>query len=628
MKNALLFICFLFQICPVFAQKDTTKLLPSAEVTAQRFSRFSVGQVQIQSDSQTFSFYKNLHLSDYLQSETPLSIKTYGTGLATVSVRGMAANHTAVLWNGINLQNPLNGLSDLAIVELGAVNRVDVKLGGCSALCGSGGIGGVVYLDNEKPQNEGVHGNLGYNLGSFGLSNSHAELDFNKKNIGGSVRVSHQKATNDFIFKNTAEIGQPLQHATHAAYDNLNLTANLFGQLSENDFVKFSFWQSYNYRELTPTMTSRNDNAIYRDSANRLAGEWTHFFKKSSLKLRGAYLLDKNFYESDIVKNSQNGIRSLVGEAEWNFNIASKHNLRAGFNTTSDQSDNNNYREIHERTRLAFFLSDAFTSDFITLTANLRQEWLEKWQPTTFSVGFEKNLFSKTKNAKLLLRGALSRNYSIPTFNDLYWPYLGNPNLETEQGWSKELGVSFKTKKDNQQFQADFTLFGIDIKNRIVWQPQTDGQWRPTNLSQVLSQGFETFVRFQDSKQGFNYRLSANYQFAHATDGNGGVQLFVPTHKGSLSAWLRYKKGYAAWQQTASSKRYGTTDKTTWTNPFTVADVTAGFTPSVFKAKKHNFELKTDIRLRISNVFNADYQVVQFYPNPRRQFLLEILLSF
>ena len=216
----------------------------------------------------------------------------------------------------------------------------------------------------------------------------------------------------------------------------------------------------------------------------------------------------------------------------------------------------------------------------------------------------------------------------MPTFNDLYWPNLGNPDLATEQGWSKEIGLSFKTKKDNQQLQADLTLFDIDITNRIVWQPQSDGQWRPTNLFQVQSRGIETFIRLQGSKQAFQYRISTNYQFAHATDGKGGVQLFVPAHKGGLSTWLHYKKAYIAWQQTASGKRYSTTDKTAWTKPFTLSDVTLGYTPSVYSSKKHAFALKTDIRLRVSNVFNTDYEVIRFYPNPRRQYRLEASMNF
>ena len=245
------------------AQTDTTQQLPAAEVTSQRLNAFSIGQTRLQSDSLSLSFYKNRHLSDYLQAETPLSIRTYGTGLASVAVRGMAANHTAVLWNGINLQNPLNGLNDMALLDVGSTQKVDVKLGGNSALFGSGAIGGVVYLDNEKPKTDGFQAQLGYGLGSYGFRNEQAEVSYNTKKIGGSVRIAHQAATNDFLFRNMAEIGRPLQNATHADYDLLNITANVFATITPKDFLKVNYWQSSNDRNITPTMTAHSATTLF-----------------------------------------------------------------------------------------------------------------------------------------------------------------------------------------------------------------------------------------------------------------------------------------------------------------------------------------------------------------------------
>jgi vitamin B12 transporter len=629
MKRLITLCIFTFFACSLFAQSDTTRYLPSAEVIAQRLNFFTIGQTQMQSDSFTLGLFQNKSLSQFLQSETPLSIKAYGTGAATLSARGMAANHTAVLWNGINLQNALNGNTDLAIVDMGVNQRIGVKLGGCSALCGSGAIAGIVNMDNEKSKNEGFHGQLAYGFGSVDRRNPSAQFEFNHGKIGASLRVSSQSATNDFVFRNTADIGQPLRKATHSAYDFLNISGNVYVQLSPNDFLSTHFWQSRNYREITPTMTAANNNAIYCDTANRLTTEWTHFFKKSFLKVRGAVLKDKNFYESDVTKNSQNGINSYIGEAEWNYNFTEKHRFRMGANTTSDHSDNNNYKENKKRNRLVFFVNDAIKTDFITLSGNIRQEWIDgRITPTTFSTGFEKHFIVKNapKN-DWILRGALSRNFNVPTFNDLYWPNLGNPNLVNEQGWSKELGLSFKHKAAQQRLETHLTFFDIDIKNRIVWLPQSSGQWQPTNLNQVTSKGVETWVNYTFLNALFQYKVNVNYQYADAKDGNGGVQLFVPKHKGGAGFSMHYRAAYFTWQQTASGKRYSTTDQTAWTKPFTTADASVGFTPSAFTSKKRPFNLKTDIRLSISNVFNADYEVIRFYPNPRRQYNLDFLLT-
>ena len=570
----------------LLAQSDTARLLPTSEIVAKRLNYYTIGQVQLQSDSLTLSLYHGRSVADYLQAETSLSVKSYGTGVAALSMRGMAANHTAILWNGINLQNPLNGLTDLNILDIGANQGVNIKLGACSALFGSGAIGGVVYLENQKPPKTGLHGQLAHGLGSANRQRQSLGLDYGGRVIDASVRIASQSATNDFLYKNTAMIGQPLRRATHAAYDFLNISGNLFARLGTNDLLKIHFWQSRNKREITPTMTAVGDHAVYRDTANRVSAEWAHFFKKSFVKVRGAYLFDKNAYQSDIVENSQNGIRSYIGEAEWDYNFTPKHLLRVGANRTADHSANNNYKENQRRERLAFFLNDALTTDFVTISGNIRQEWVEgNISPTSFSVGFEKNWAPQAAATKprgaWSLRGAWSRNFGVPTFNDLYWPNLGNPKLVNEQGWSKEIGVGFKQKNLHTRWEANATLFDIDLHGRIVWLPQNDGQWRPNNIDVVHSSGVETWASYSYSGTDCQYKISADYQYAHATDGDGGVLLFVPQHKGGVRAWLQYRKVYFSWQQTGMSRRYSTTDRSIWAAPFASADASLGYSPTL-----------------------------------------------
>jgi vitamin B12 transporter len=628
-RYTLLFLGILCQYASMYAQKDTSYLLPTAEVAARRIDYFSIGQTSIQSDSQSLSLFQNHHLSDLLQTAAPLNIRTYGTGLASLSIRGLSANNSAILWNGINLQNPLNGGLDLSIMEVGTLQRVNIILGGSSALYGSGAIAGIISLENTKPKQTGIHTKIGYSIGSFGWQNNSAQLDFGHAKISASVRVSSQKADNNFIFRNTAEIGKTLQRAANAAYNLLNINANLFIDVSKNDFLKLNFWRSSNYREIMPTMTAASDNAIYRDTSNRFAGEWLHLFKKSFLKIRGAYLYDNNFFNSNTIKNSQNGIYSYIGEAEWNYNFSKNHFLRAGFNLTDDHSDNNNYVEKHQRTRYALCLNDVYTTDFVTITANVRQEAIKNTiSPTTFSTGFEKPLPLKIIPNALTLKGSVSRNFNVPSFNDLFWANLGNPNLKSEQGWSKELGLNYNLKKPQEKFDIYATFFDINIKNKIVWLPQTNGQWKPDNVTQIHSRGVESGINYRISRQKMGCKLELNYQFAHTRDNNGRVPLHIPAHKGNFNAMIQYHQFYATWQQSILSKRYSAADKSSWADSFTNSDATVGFTPSLFKQKKGKINLKSEVRFHVTNVFNTDYQVIRFYPTPKRQYRLAFLVGF
>lgn len=635
MKKNLLLIFFFINILSVKSQNDTL-ILPSAEVTSLRINRFAVGQVRLQSDSTTLSLYRTLRLSDYLNAETPLSIKSFGTGVATVLGRGMGASHTAVVWNGINLQNPINGIVDLNLVNIGTTQQVSVQMGGSSSLFGSGAIAGALYLNNDLPQKIGFQGNISYGNGSFGLQQWQGQAIFRAEKGGISLRVAHQKAANNFIFRNTAEIGQPMQTMPNAAYENLNISSSILLKPTHQDIIKINFWHTINFRQIMPSMVARTDHAFFRDTANRIVGEWTHFFKnklkKSFLRHRIAHIKDNNFYESDVVKNSQNGISSTVVESEWNYDFSNHHALRVGANWTLDISNNNNYAENHRRNRIALFINDALQTKFFRLTANLRQEYLRELLPTTFSLGLEKEVlplilkqFSNKKHTEnsLLLRGSFSRNYNVPTFNDLYWLRLGVPTLQAEQGWSKELGITFSKKNGQLHATTHLTFFDIRMNNRIVWLPQIDGIFRPTNLNKLVSQGIEYLQSVQyNFKNKSILKLSANYQYTKADDKNGGVSLFIPTHRGAISMWWTYRNlFYMAWQQTASSRRYSATDKSVWTQPFTLADATIGATPSVGK-------ITFDVRLQISNLFNQDYETIRFFANPKRQYKIESIIFF
>src|SRR6187402_1862581 len=92
------------------------------------------------------------NLSDKLSSDVPLYLKSYGNNqLSTISIRGTTASQTAVLWNGININSPTLGQSDLALLPLYLFDQLSVRYGGSSALYGSDAIGGSILLGQQPP---------------------------------------------------------------------------------------------------------------------------------------------------------------------------------------------------------------------------------------------------------------------------------------------------------------------------------------------------------------------------------------------------------------------------------------------------------------------------------------------
>ena len=603
------------------AQSDSMRLLPNIEITSQRINRFTVGQMRMEFDSATLSIYKNSNLSDFLQNNTPLSIKAYGTGLATVSSRGTGSSHTAVIWNGFNIQNSLNGLVDLPLNEAGAFEHVGVKFGGGSALYGSSAIGGAIYLDNDIRQKRGFHGELGFLSGSFGLFGENLSISTGNDKVVAAFRLSHQVSDNEFLYKNTAEIGQPLKRAQNAAFEKLNLTGNFFFNIHKNHFFKINVWESRNDRQISPTMTAQNDKARLQDANSRIAAEWSYFKGKSVTKARLAYFDEDNLYTSATIDSSRNRAKTTISEVEHNIDFSEKNHLRVGLNVTHNQALTKNFDSHENRSRFALFGAYNFTVLKTDLSLAVRQEWVDNGLvPFTCSLGFNKAL-TPFSPKKLIIRGSFSKNYNLPALNDLYWARLGNPNLKAENGLSSEVGVDALIKHGILHSKIGLTGFVMQTKNWIQWAPKSDGLWHPSNLNEVFSRGFEALYQLNYAQKEVKSHLNIHYQYARATDLKGKQLLYTPTHSGNIALFLNYKKHYFQYNQTASSRRFSTVENNLWTKGFTVGNATIG---TVFKIKK----IDIDVSLKALNLYNADYQIIAYYANPRRQFVTHLRLKF
>ena len=602
----------------VHAQSDTLKSLPAVEISSFRPSQYATGQVKIDADEATLKLVGQQGLQDFLQTATPLSFRTYGTGISSVSARGTGSSHTALLWNGINIQNTLSGIVDLPLFENAVADRISIKYGASTALFGSGAIGSTIICDNEKPEKRGAKFNFNTGVGSFGYYQAAGEMSLSAKKVASETRFSTQYSDNDFSFRNSAELGSPRQRADNAAFRRMNLTQHLFFELNRRQFLKLHFWHAQNKRALMPSLTSADDNAMLRDSSTRAVAEWSLFRNRSVVKLRTYLSADHNVYYSNTVKWSSNKLRTFVSEAELNRDFGKNLHSRLAINYTRELAQSTNFTNTQLRNRLALLLNQSFRAvDVADFSLNLRQEIYDgKLSPFTFSAGVERPLNSSWK-----LRGAASRVYNLPALNDLYWMHLGNPTLRAEQGWSSEAGVNFVLKKSsNQQFTAQFTFYQINLKNRILWFPVA-GVWRPSNLNQMNSTGFEFFGKYTQKFGNWTFSVNPQYQLAYSRGDEGKQLIYVPIHNGTLNIGTSIRRFSLGWNQYMSSRRYMSSDHQSWTKGFTLSGLS-----TTYAAKLGNANVTLSVR--VMNLFNSNYQIIQYYPNPGRNFKTDLTVQF
>lgn len=130
--------------------------------------------------------------ANQITSATSTSLSEGGTGVETISLRGLGANRTLVLLNGrrIGPAGTRGAVSafDLNIMPLAAVDRVEILKDGASSLYGSDAVAGVVNIITKQGDESVVNVNLSKPMESGGES-VRLSASFGRTFDRGSVRV-------------------------------------------------------------------------------------------------------------------------------------------------------------------------------------------------------------------------------------------------------------------------------------------------------------------------------------------------------------------------------------------------------------------------------------------------------
>jgi len=186
--------------------------------------------------------YSTATLNDLLSNNTNITINQYGvSGISSVSMRGGNANHTAILWNGFNLQDPLNGEFNLGLSTISIIDEIDINYGGNSALYGSGAVGGTIKLNNKADYYSGLSAGIQQSFGSFGQQSSLADISYGTKKLFLRTRIFYSATENDFEYVNFAKKDHPIDTLERAAVKHYGFLQELYYKINEKNVFNTQF---------------------------------------------------------------------------------------------------------------------------------------------------------------------------------------------------------------------------------------------------------------------------------------------------------------------------------------------------------------------------------------------------
>ena len=600
----LLLVAFIFLCQCVCAQQDSIIVLDEVVIADNTLKKFSKSQ-SIISISDSVLTKNQPSLTDLLKFNTPIYFKENGYGMvSSPSFRGTTAQQTAVIWNGININSQFNGQTDFNTISSKSYSQIDVKSGGGSVIYGTSAIGGSIHLNNNLSFNKPFTTDFTYTIGSYNSHQATYKLSASNQKWSVNSTIDRNSSDNDFEYpnglKNTNGEYANFAISTAVAYKvNSFNTIKLYNQFSQSD---------RNFALLSP---SDSKTKYYNEDSRNLL-EWQ--FSRSNIisNLKAAFISEEYKYFENITSEDFSGsqAKTIIGKYDLEYNFG-KSQLKAilEYNNASGSG-----KDIRKNTRSSASAAVLFThqpmkSWFYEL--GLRQEISSTYDsPILFSAG------SKYKvNDLISLKLNGSRNFRIPTFNDMYWKDGGNVDLKPETSYQAEIGpeVSYKNSR------LSVTGYYIDIKDMIQWLPGQTTIWYPKNIQQVTSKGIE-IAGSSSYFIGTNiFKFAATYANTISENKAGKQLIYVPKHKATASLAYSKSKFSTYLQFLYNGEVFTRTDN----NPKYIVD---SYEVANFGAGYDFGTVKTGFN--VLNIFDKDYVAMDRRPFPGRNFTIYLNLNF
>ncbi|MFA6259853.1 MAG: TonB-dependent receptor [Bacteroidia bacterium] len=605
---------------PAALMAQVSDTLQEVQIISERFRQFNTGQKSTLIDSITLQSTGNNLLPDLLQDGSPVFVKNYGPGnIATPSFRGTNAEHTAVLWNGFNLQSPMLGLVDLSIISAGIADEIEIRFGGNGALYGSGVIGGAIHLNSGPRFGSGTHASLGFSLGSFGNYSQQLRVEYGGTKSFTRLHAFNQTIENNFPFRNPYLAGNPEQNQIHALTRQQSFLAEQYFQPASNHVLNLRYWYVHAMREVPPTLSVPSSNATQEDRSIRTSAEWKWHRKRHTWMMRSAlFAADLNYIDLPKQIQSISKVYTSISEIEYVRYLTSKWILSLGLNQTYNTTKTSIY-SFKENFRFAQFASLRWTNRKVSLTSvfSIRTERMDdRWIPVQPSWGWNWNI---TPTVRLF--SSLSRSYRVPTFNERYWVPGGNRSLQPESGWGQELSAAYRKQYVSFKWEAVATAFNRQIEGWIAWTPDSQAIWSPLNIDRVWNRGVEASVE-ATFVLGLSLTLKtvAGTNFIRSTFSDQTQLPYIPRNTQFYTLVLSNTYAYLRFNHSYTGMRFITNDNLQALDDYMLGNIKTGVCIPLWKRA-------CELTFTCNNIFGTVYTVMPDRPMPLRNYAVGITIK-
>jgi vitamin B12 transporter len=505
-----------FQLAPLFIAIIALPAISATEELIVTGSYSPVTNEQLSSSVSVIDHEQLLQLSshsviDALRQIPSLWVEEQGGpgGVTSISLRGAEANHTLVLLDGVQLNDPTNtrgGAFDLNGINIESIERIEIIRGAQSAVYGSDALAGVIHIITQAPGKKTTQFNA--TLGSDDYSSVGVSTSGSINNLGYAFSLQGKDA------------GEPVKGSTA---ENTEFTSRLNWQ-QDAHAINFNYRYFDGERTSFPEQSGGPEFAVNRNldtsdyTDQNAALSWTmqvtDFWQS---KTNASWYERDEDYASpgispyDAVPESSSTTEFTRTAFSWINTIGDKQKIWAniGAETRHEEGISKGYLNYGFKLPTDFSLSRRINSGFFNLNTYVTEELLLQASIRRDDA----DDIVATNSEQLGVRYAINDQFSwfanwgegfkLPSFFALGHALVGNSELNPETVTAADTGIEFT----GNNIIARLSYFENDYKNLIDFDSET---FKNVNRARVETSGIESELNWQ-VQQNIGLRVHATY---------------------------------------------------------------------------------------------------------------------
>ena len=470
MREQLVWILALSLAAPAVAAAQEQKSVDPVVITATKVATPSeqIGASISVVNGDDFQTYHYPTVDEALRNVPGVEIRRSGSygKTSSVTIRGANANQVQVLVDGVRVKSPTLGQVDLSDLSPDLIERIEIIRGAQSTLYGADAIGGVVNIITRKGTGGPFQASLQQEVGNYDTLASRATVTGAWKILNYALSASHFESNGQFPNDGT----------------NVNaLSARVGATLPLDSSIDFIF--RYNKNDIgvpvkpvfpgpqpivpiiNPNAKQQSETTIYSLQGKTRPVEWWQTQGRIS-----RYENSQGFQDP-----ADPGFRSTSPcSRRWtwcgrrrsginSFFIGKWSTSTVGLEYRREEGENKGVFRTATETNSVFFEQQLRFFDRLFITGGFRVEDNSVFGTTTTERGSVAFVIKETGTR---LHGSAGTGFRAPTFNDLFFPDFGNPNLQPEKSLWYDFGVDQKLWKD--RIRLGLTYFQNNYTNLIT----------------------------------------------------------------------------------------------------------------------------------------------------------------